>query len=95
MIRLQSNLHPDLRLNISLKSILATNLPLWTFKVKEWDDHMWAKDAHVQKLIDTSVAMQYTTVRKKAFSYDLCLKVQFSPVFIPPRCATGLDHHPE
>ena len=34
-VQLQFNLHPDLRLNISLKPILATDLAAWTFKVKE------------------------------------------------------------
>ena len=54
--QLQSNLHPDLRLNLSLKPILATDLTAWAFEVKERDDHMQAKDARTQKLIDTSTA---------------------------------------
>ena len=31
----QSNLHPDLRLNLSLELTVATNLAAWTFEVKE------------------------------------------------------------
>ena len=53
-VQLQSNLHPDLRLSLSLKPMLATNLAVWSFKVKERNDCMWTEDAHAQKLIDTS-----------------------------------------
>ena len=54
--QLQYNLHPDLRLSLSLKPMLATDLTAWSFKVKECNDRMWAEDAHTQKLIDASSA---------------------------------------
>ena len=47
--QLQSNLHPDLRLFLSLESMLATDLAAWSFKVKEHDDHMRAEDAHTHR----------------------------------------------
>jgi hypothetical protein len=52
--QLQSILHPDLRLNISLESVLATELTPWAFEVKECNDQMWAQDACTQKLINAS-----------------------------------------
>jgi RNase H-like domain found in reverse transcriptase/Reverse transcriptase (RNA-dependent DNA polymerase)/Integrase zinc binding domain len=55
-VQLQSNLHPDLRLNLSLEPVLATDLAAWAFEVKERDDRMRAEDARTQKLIDTSTA---------------------------------------
>jgi hypothetical protein len=39
-VQLQSNLHPDLRLNLSLEPVLATDLAAWAFEVKEQDDRM-------------------------------------------------------
>jgi hypothetical protein len=39
-VQLQSNLHPDLRLNLSLEPVLATDLAAWAFEVKERDDCM-------------------------------------------------------
>ena len=43
--QLQSNPHPDLRLSLSLKPVLATDLAAWFFEVKECDDCMRAEDA--------------------------------------------------
>ena len=49
-VQLQSNLHPDLRLNLSLKPVLAmADLATWAFEVKEQDDCMRAEDACTQK----------------------------------------------
>ena len=53
-IQLQSNLHPDLRHNISLEPVLATKLSAWALKVKEHDGRMCVEDAHTQKLINSS-----------------------------------------
>jgi hypothetical protein len=64
-VQLQSNLHPDLRLNLSLKPVLATNLATWAFEVKECDDHMQAEDACTQKLIDTSMATHVVRCSEK------------------------------
>ena len=54
--QLQSNLHPDLRLFLSLEPVLATDLAAWSFEVKECNDRMQAEDARTQKLIDASSA---------------------------------------
>ena len=32
-VELQSNLHPDLRLNLSLEPVMATTLAAWAFEV--------------------------------------------------------------
>jgi hypothetical protein len=53
-VQLQSNLHPDLRLNLSLEPVLATELAAWSLEFKERDDRMLAEDARTQKLIDAS-----------------------------------------
>jgi hypothetical protein len=37
-IQLQSNLHPDLRCNISLELVLSTELSAWALEVKKHDD---------------------------------------------------------
>jgi hypothetical protein len=63
--QLQSNLHSDLRLNISLKHILATELTPWALEVKEYNDWMWAEDAHTQKLINTSATAYATCCGEK------------------------------
>ena len=34
-VQLQSNLYPDLRLNLSLEPVLATDLATWAFEVKK------------------------------------------------------------
>jgi hypothetical protein len=52
--QLQSNLHPDLRLSLSLEPALAKDLAAWAYKVKEYNDRMWAEDACTKKLIDAS-----------------------------------------
>jgi hypothetical protein len=53
-LKVQSNLHPDLRLSLALEPALATDLAAWAYEVKERDDRMRAEDAPTQKLIDTS-----------------------------------------
>ena len=47
-VQLQSNLNPDLKLNLNLKPVLTTNLAAWTFEVKECDERMRAEDACTQ-----------------------------------------------
>ena len=59
------NSNSTLRLNISLKPVLATELAPWALEVKECDDHMCAKDAHTQKLINASAAVRATHRSKK------------------------------
>jgi hypothetical protein len=53
-VQLQSNLHPDLRLSLSLEPVLATDLAAWAFEVKDRDDRMRAEDARTKKLIDAA-----------------------------------------
>ena len=64
-VQLQSILHPDLRLSLSLEPVLATNLAAWSFEVKEHDDRMRAENAHTQKLINASSATHALCQSKK------------------------------
>ena len=56
-LQLQSNLHPDLHLNISNEPLVTTmDLAAWSIEVKERDDRMRAEDARTQRLIDANNA---------------------------------------
>jgi hypothetical protein len=66
--QLQTNLNPDLRLNISLEPILAIDLTPWAIEIKEHNGCMWAKDACTQKLIETSATMHATCCSEKGLT---------------------------
>jgi hypothetical protein len=76
-VQLQLNLNPDLRLSLSLKPILPTDLAAWAFEVKERDDRLHAEDARTQRLINTS---QSARAARRGEKKDLLSRLTDAPV---------------
>lgn len=83
-VQLQSNLHPDMRLSLSLEPVMVTNLAAWAFEVKEHDDRMRGEDARTQKLIDASTAAHMVRCSKK-FSRGCQIHCQHPPPLSNPK----------
>lgn len=76
-VQLQANLHPDLRLSLSLEPVIATELAAWAFEVREHDDRLRAEDARTQRLIDAS---QSACAARRGEKKDLLSRLTNAPV---------------